>query len=115
MTFPLPSDRRNRQVLILRPAAMVMHALRTIRILLALVMTMPVASQIDAQTSRIVQRQARNQGLSGLRPPTSIDSRIRNRVQSRIRNRIDRDYDPQANALSPFTYARDQTRTGGRR
>ncbi|WP_308815767.1 hypothetical protein [Sphingomonas sp. GV3] len=42
-----------------------------------------------------------------------IDNRIQNRVQSRIRNRIDRFYNPQADAASPFAVADEQTRTAG--
>lgn len=38
-------------------------------------------------------------------PLTRLDSRTQNRVQSRIRNRVDRNYDPQANATSPFKVA----------
>jgi hypothetical protein len=43
------------------------------------------------------------------------DTRIGNRVQSRLRNRVDRFYDPQANATSPFQVASDQVRNAGRR
>lgn len=43
-----------------------------------------------------------------------IESRIQNRVQSRIRNRIDRFYNPQANAASPFDAASDQTKNSSR-
>lgn len=43
-----------------------------------------------------------------------IDSRIQNRVQSRIRNRIDRFYDPQANAASPFDVASDEIKNSSR-
>ena len=43
-----------------------------------------------------------------------IDSRIQNRVQSRIRNRIDRFYNPQANAVSPFKAANDQIKNSSR-
>jgi hypothetical protein len=41
-----------------------------------------------------------------------INSRIQNRVQSRIRNRIDRNYNPTANASSPFGIASRQVRVG---
>lgn len=59
------------------------------------------------------QRQQR-EDVAGVRPMARIDSRIQNRVQSRIRNRIDRDYDPQANAISPFEAAGERTRNAGR-
>lgn len=48
---------------------------------------------------------------AGIEPMARLNSRVQNRVQSRIRNRIDRYYDPQANALSPFKVAGDETRT----
>lgn len=60
------------------------------------------------------QRQIKEQGVTGIKPLARIDNRIRNRVQSRIRNRIDRNYDPQANAVSPFKVAGDQARTAGK-
>lgn len=41
-----------------------------------------------------------------------INSRIDNRIENRIRNRIDRNYDPTANATSPFEIAERQTRAG---
>ncbi|WP_336985212.1 hypothetical protein [Altererythrobacter aquiaggeris] len=45
-------------------------------------------------------------------PLGRINSRINNRVENRIRNRIDRDYDPAANATSPYEVANRQTRVG---
>ena len=42
---------------------------------------------------------------------TRINNRIANRVQSRLRTRIDRDYDPQAKAASPFDLAGEEART----
>lgn len=60
------------------------------------------------------QRQTREQG--GIAEPMGrIDSRVQNRVQNRLPNRIDRDYDPQALATSPFADAEDRSRTAGRR
>jgi hypothetical protein len=49
----------------------------------------------------------------GLSPLNRVDSRIANRVQSRVRNRIDRNYDPRANATSPFRVAGEQVRRAG--
>ena len=54
------------------------------------------------------QRQDQNQVVANIRPTARLDTRIANRVQSRIRNRIDRFYDPQANAISPFKVAADR-------
>ena len=51
----------------------------------------------------------------GVEPMDRIETRIANRVQSRIRNRIDRFYDPQANALSPFEDAGEKARKAIRR
>lgn len=61
----------------------------------------------DVGSSQIGQRQTRDQvaGDTGIEPMGRIGSRIQSRVQSRIRNRIDRYYNPQANAVSPFIVA----------
>lgn len=48
---------------------------------------------------------------AGIEPMTRLNLRIQNRVESRLRNRIDRNYDPQANALSPFQVAGEKART----
>ena len=63
------------------------------------------------------QRRTREQVAegAGIEPVARIASRIQNRAQTRIRNRLDRYYDPQANAVSPFVVAGDQARTAGRR
>lgn len=47
---------------------------------------------------------------AGAEPLARLDTRIANRVQSRIRNRIDSDYDPQADATSPFEVADEEAR-----
>lgn len=62
------------------------------------------------------QRQTREQIAqdAGIEPMARINGRIQNRVQSRIRNRIDRYYNPQANAASPFQVAGEQARAAGR-
>lgn len=51
---------------------------------------------------------------AAVRPMARIQNRISNRIQSRIANRIDRDYDPQATAISPFQTAQDRVRASGR-
>lgn len=68
----------------------------------------------DSAVGRVGQRQTR-QDVPNLQPMGRISSRINNRVQSRIRNRIDRNYDPQANATSPFAVAEERTRSTNRR
>lgn len=70
----------------------------------------------DVGSSQIGQRQTRDQVAqdTGIEPMGRIGSRIQSRVQSRIRNRIDRYYNPQANAVSPFIVAGDQARTANR-
>lgn len=63
------------------------------------------------------QRQTRERVAqdTGIEPMGRIGGRIQNRAQTRIRNRIDRYYDPQANATSPFVVAGEQARAAGRR
>lgn len=80
----------------------------------------PVVS-LQAETARSAagragERQTRDQVAqdTGIKPMARIESRIQNRVQSRIRNRVDRSYEPQANATSPFAAAGDQARSAGR-
>ncbi|WNO53775.1 hypothetical protein [Stakelama saccharophila] len=64
----------------------------------------------DAPVGEVGQRLSRSDlAESGIASPMArIDNRIRNRVQSRIRNRIDRNYDPLANATSPFRVASEE-------
>lgn len=71
----------------------------------------------DVATSsagRVGQRQAREESVPGVAPMARIDSRIQNRIQSRLRTRIDREYNPSANAVSPFETAADRVRSSGR-
>lgn len=56
------------------------------------------------------QRQTASETATAAVPNGRIDERINNRVQSRIRNRVDGNYDPQANATSPFKIAEEQAR-----
>lgn len=63
---------------------------------------------------KVGQRQTREEAAPNLQSLRRVQNRISNRVQSRLRNRIDRFYDPQANATSPFEVASDQARTTGR-
>lgn len=51
-----------------------------------------------------------NTSPTGADPLARINNRLQSRVQSRIRNRIDRNYDPRANAQSPFIAAEDSVR-----
>lgn len=53
-------------------------------------------------------RQTRAQ-VEGVNPLARINNRIQNRIQARLRNRIDRNYDPRANATSPFEAADQAT------
>ena len=73
------------------------------------VATSSVGKTGQRQTREITSEDA------GIKPMARINDRIQNRVQSRIRNRIDRFYDPQANALSPFKDAGEEARTAGRK
>lgn len=60
---------------------------------------------------RAGQRQSRNEA-TGIVALQRLDTRIVGRVQTRLRTRIDRYYDPQANATSPFKVAGEQLRRG---
>lgn len=84
------------------------------------------SASLTAQTGQVArsvagqvgQRQTREQAAAKVAPMDVVaNGRIQNRIQSRLRTRIDRYYDPQANALSPFLVAADQERvaTKGRR
>jgi hypothetical protein len=75
------------------------------------------ARTADTVSGRIGKRQTREAVArkAGTEPMARIANRINNRVQSRIRNRIDQDYDPQANAASPFAVASDQARAAANR
>jgi hypothetical protein len=64
---------------------------------------------------RVGQRQTRVDAVANINPIGRIDSRVQNRVQNRIRNRIDSQYDPMANATSPFAVASDEARAAARR
>jgi hypothetical protein len=76
--------------------------------------TVPIQSghAADSTVGRVGQRQNRQEAAPNVQPLARVSGRINNRVQSRIRNRIDRNYNPQANATSPFEVAADRTRTG---
>src|SRR5690606_10464164 len=65
--------------------------------------------------TEIGERQTREEVAPNIEPIRRIANRVQNRVQNRIRNRIDRNYDPQANATSPFEDAAERTAAAGRR
>jgi hypothetical protein len=71
----------------------------------------------DVGSGQTGQRQTRDEVATqtGIEPMGRIGSRIQNRAQTRVRNRIDRYYDPQSNATSPFRVASEQARAAGRR
>lgn len=83
----------------------------------ALAQQAPQARVAESAVGQAGQRQtaARTQAQIQAEPMARINSRIPNRVQNRIRNRIDRNYNPQANATSPFDVAADQVRAPGAR
>lgn len=71
----------------------------------------PTRTPVDP-VDQFGQRQTR-EGVAkdtGIEPLGRINNRIQNRVESRLRTRIDRNYNPQANAISPFVVAGDQAR-----
>lgn len=63
---------------------------------------------------QVGQRQTRGEAVANIEPMARLDSRIQNRIQSRLRTRVDRDYNPEADAVSPFETAADRARTAGR-
>lgn len=69
---------------------------------------------LQTSVGQVGQRQTREDIAPATEPLQRIEDRIENRVQSRVRNRIDRFYDPQANAASPFVVAADRARVTGR-
>lgn len=72
-------------------------------------------SNAEVAGTEIGERQTRDEGTTNIEPIRRISNRIQNRVQNRIRNRIDRNYDPQANATSPFEVAAEQSDAASRR
>ena len=70
----------------------------------------PPGRVADSAVGEVGQRQTRGQAAQGVVSTARVGNRIPNRVQSRLRNRIDRYYDPQANATSPFVVAEGQAR-----
>lgn len=69
-----------------------------------------IARAPTTNAGTVGQRQTRTDvpRETGIEPLARISNRIANRVQSRLRNRIDRNYNPEANATSPFAVAQDQ-------
>lgn len=68
------------------------------------------ARTADAGAGEIGQRQERGDAAPNVEPLGRIDNRIENRLRNRLRNRVDRDYDPMANATSPFERADKRAR-----
>lgn len=71
----------------------------------------PVGGVADTGNGQIGQRQTSAQAGLNIEPLGRISIRLQNRIQNRIHNRIDANYDPQANARSPFEIAGDQLKT----
>lgn len=74
----------------------------------------PLGQVADSPVGEVGQRQTREQSVEGIKPMARIANRVQNRVQNRIRNRIDRNYDPQANTIDPFTIAEERVRSATR-
>jgi hypothetical protein len=98
------------RIRICRQAALLLGAASATSATALAAQTSPAGQVASSAAGRAGQRQTRDQGIVGLQPLGAIDGRIRNRVESRIRSRIDRYYDPQANALSPFVVAGERAR-----
>lgn len=73
-----------------------------------------VGRTADTAAGRVGERRSREQ-VDGVGPMGRVNNRIQNRVQARLRNRIDRNYDPRANATSPFTVAGDAAQSSSQR
>ena len=73
------------------------------------------ARTADTGIGEVGQRQTAQDGAGIHEPLGRLTSRINNRIENRIRNRIDRNYDPTANATSPFEVADRLTRAGQNR
>lgn len=71
-----------------------------------------IARTADTGIGEVGRRQTAQDSPALLEPLGRLNSRINNRIQNRIRNRIDRNYDPSANATSPFEIADRETRAG---
>lgn len=69
---------------------------------------------VTSTAGRVGERQTREEATIGNEPMARVDSRIQNRIQSRLRTRIDRDYNPETDAMLPFQAATDRPRTAGR-
>lgn len=67
----------------------------------------------EANSGEVGQRQVRENSALPIDPKARINNRIQNRLQNRIRNRIDRNYDPTANATSPYARADQRVRKAG--
>lgn len=76
--------------------------------------TQGTARTADTGVGEVGQRQKFEDDFANIKPLGRIENRIRNRVENRIRNRIDRDYEPTANATSPFEKAEERNRDGAR-
>lgn len=67
-----------------------------------------------SSAGQVGRRQTREEAAAKINPLAAVNGRLQNRVESRLRTRIDRYYDPQANTLSPFKVAGEETRIAGR-
>lgn len=67
----------------------------------------------NSAVGEVGQRQTRAQAAPNTQPMARINSRINNRINNRLQNRIDRSYNPQATAVTPFEVAEKQVQTPG--
>ena len=78
----------------------------------------PAARQNAGQTAKSsVGRAGERRTIAqatGAKPMARINGRIANRIESRVLNRIDRTYDSNNNALSPYVNAGDAAAKAGR-
>jgi hypothetical protein len=96
-----------------------------VRLVLALVVPLAASPALAQQVqpgdtatvagTQVGDRQTREQAAPGIQPNRRLATRVQNRVRSRIRNRIDAQYNPEADATTPFETAAEQANNAGRR
>jgi hypothetical protein len=75
----------------------------------------PILGRVSKSTAGVAgQRQSAANAQALSRPLARVTSRVPNRIELRLRSRIDSNYDPQANARSPFALAEQRSRAVGR-
>ena len=72
-----------------------------------------VGRTADTGIGEVGRRQTAIDGVTSVEIAGRLRNRLPNRVENRIRTRSDRNYDPSANATSPFEVADEESRRAG--